>query len=64
MDNFDGPAKGYDELIAAELKSTPLTSAKIDEMAGSNRTSYPAEHPLIDAELFIPPDDIELKFVL
>ena len=64
MDNFDGPDKGYDELIAAELKSTPLTSAKIDEMAGSNRTSYPAEVPLIDAELFIPPDDIEFEFVL
>lgn len=64
MVNFDGPDDIYEELIAAELKSAPLTSAKIDEMAGSNRTSYPTEVPLIDAELFNPPDDIELEFVL
>ena len=64
MFNFDGPDKIFEEFNVVELKSTPLTSAKIDEMAGSKRTSYPMEFPLEPAELFIPPDDNVLEFVL
>ena len=58
------PPSNLDELSTGDPKSTPFTPAKMDEIAGSNLTSYPLDAILAEGLLLMPTEEVELELVL
>ena len=58
------PPSNLDELSTGDPKSTPFTPAKMDEIAGSNLTSYPLDAIVAEGLLLIPTEEVELELVL
>ena len=58
------PPSNLDELSTGDPKSTPFTPAKMDEIAGSNLTSYPLDAKVAEGLLLIPTEEVELELVL
>ena len=61
---FSDPPSNLDELSTGDPKSTPFTPAKMDEIAGSNLTSYPLDAIAAEGLLLIPTEEVELELVL
>lgn len=58
------PPSNLDELSTGDPKSTPFTPAKMDEIAGSNLTSYPLDAIVAEGLLLMPTEEVELELVL